>query len=276
MATQRDGRAPDGDHVEAPDSDDPPQPGPRPELSPSFDQVGLEGARSVSTGRRIAARQERGQPEQQQAQGADRVGGGMGREHSAGRGEADEEAGDGGPRELGGGLGDPYGAVGPLDVGGEPGHRAGHAGLEHRAGHTVDEADRADLPEHHVPGVEQHGGQGLGAEPDEVGADHQLARAEPVGDDPAEDHESREGGGRRGHGEAHRARAVPVLQQARGQGDGQHRVPEPGDGSRHEEQREVPRPDRPRPRAVLGSGLDSRSGSGSGSAVMPSCRRLPW
>ncbi|MEJ8672081.1 hypothetical protein WKI71_38240 [Streptomyces sp. MS1.AVA.1] len=145
---------------------------------------------------------------------------------------------------MGHGLGDAYGAVRALDVGGEPGHCAGDAGLEHGARRAVDEADRADLPQHDVPGEEQHGGQGLGAEADQVGADHQLAGAETVGDDPAEDDEPGEGGGRRGQGEADGSGAVPVLQQARGEGHRQHGVAELGDGPGDEEQAEVPRPHR--------------------------------
>ncbi|KFG72509.1 hypothetical protein FM21_16495 [Streptomyces mutabilis] len=93
-----------------------------------------------------------GQPEQQQAQGADRVRGGVGGEYTARRGEADQEAGDGGAGQSGGGLGDAYRAVGALDVGGEPGHGAGYAGLEDGARDAVDEPDGADLPQHDVPG----------------------------------------------------------------------------------------------------------------------------
>nr|WP_256725549.1 hypothetical protein [Streptomyces sp. IMTB 2501] len=121
-------------------------------------------------------------------------------EHRAGRGEADQEAGDGRAGELGGGLGYADRAVRALDVGGQPGHRTGHARLEDRSRHPVDETDGADLPEHHMAGEEQARGKGLGDEPDQVGADHQPADAEPVGDDPAEDDEPGERRGRRGHG----------------------------------------------------------------------------
>ncbi len=237
------GRAPYGDHVEAPDGDHAPQPGAGAELPPAVDEIGAEGAQGGAGGG-AGGDGKRAQPEEQQAQRAERVGGGVRGEDPAGRGEAHQDAGHGRTGELGGGLGDADGAVGALAVGGEAGHGAGHAGLEDRAGHAVDDADGADLPQHHVPGEEQAGGDGLGAEPDEVGADHQPAGAEPVGDDPAEDDQSGERGGRGGHGEADRARAVPVFQQAGGEGDGQHGVAEAGYGPGHEEEREVPRPDR--------------------------------
>lgn len=164
-------------------------------------------------------------------------------EDTARRREADQEAGHRGSGELGGGLGDAYRAVGSLDVGGEPGHGAGDAGLEDGARDAVGEADGADLPEHDVPGEEERGGQGLGAEPYQVGADHELAGAEAVGEDSAEDDQTGEGGGRRGHGETDRARPVPVLEQSGGERDGQHGVAEAGHGPGGEEQREVPRPD---------------------------------
>ncbi|MCU8594403.1 hypothetical protein, partial [Streptomyces sp. A13(2022)] len=65
--------------------------------------------------------------------------------------------------------------------------------------------------------------------------------AETVGKDSAEDDQTGEGGGRRGRGEADRTRPVPVLEQSRGECDGQRRVAQPGHGTGGEEQAEGPR-----------------------------------
>ena len=236
---ERDGRAPGGDHQYAPDGYDSPEPGARSELPPALDEIGPEPAAAD----RLGAGLGRGQPEQQQTQGAQPVRARVGREDDARRGERDEQAGDGRARELRHGLGDAYRAVRRLYVGGEARDGAGDAGLEEGGRRAVHRADHADLPEHHVPGEEHDRGEGLGDQAREVGADHQQSCAEPVREDTAEDDEPRETGHGGGHREADGARAVPVLEQARGERHRQHGVPQLGHGTRREEQPEVPRPD---------------------------------
>ncbi len=138
-------------------------------------------------------------------------------------------------------------------------HRAGDARLEHRRRRAVDHRDHRDLPQPHRVRQEEEGGERLGADPDQVRADHHGPRVEAVREDPAEYHQAGEARGGRGHHQADVAGRVAVRQQARGQRHRQHGVAE----HRHRAGGEV-EPEVRRPQPVGGGRAERVGAAGAG------------
>ncbi len=167
-----------------------------------------------------------------QAQRADREGG---RVHGVDRPRAEEpeqHTGRGRSEQFRPGVRDPDDGVRPVRVGGHLRHDAVHPGLEHRRRRAAHRRARDEQPQRRDAREERDRDDALAGEANQVGAEHQGPRPDPVGQHAAEQDQAEERDHPRGEDHADPGRAVDLADR-QGRGHGQHRVAEdrdrPGD-----------------------------------------------
>ncbi len=148
-----------------------------------------------------------------------------------------EQAGRGGPEDLGPVLGRGEQGVGLLHVGGldEVGHDAAQGRGRERLHGAVADLEHGDQGQAVVAG-EQHGGDAaLGQAGAEVGGDQHLAAGEPVPGGPADQQQGELGSDLAGQDDAEVAGPAGGVEHGEGQRDGGHGAAEEGDEAAEEE-----------------------------------------
>ena len=181
-------------------------------------------ARSRSSDR-AGPRPASGKAQEGQRERADRVAPGVGRDHRGRAGDGDHDPGQGGPRDLGGGLGDAEQRVrvAELVARRELHGQAGQGGLEERVAGADHERGDDEQPDMRVPDEQRDREGALGGAPGHVGGQHHRPAAEPVGEQAAAEHERDHRDEVRGEHDAERGRRPAAVQHGEGDRDGRHR-----------------------------------------------------